>query len=200
MLWYFRKLFDEGDAGGGKNSGGNESSDGAGADNGKAYTQEELNRMFSERARQAENSLLKKLGYEKPEELQSALSRLKSYDDGKKTELQKLQERLSEQERTNTEQATKQKELNTQYEVMLVAGKLGIVDPDAAYRLLDLAKLEYGTDNKPSNVEMVLAELIKGKPYLVGAGSSVSNPQKTHDESDPILNAVRRGAGLSEKE
>lgn len=198
---FFKKFFDEGTAGGGGNSGDDDPSDGAGTNDGKTYTQEELNRMFSERARQAESSLLKKLGFEKPEELQSALKRLKTIDDGQKTELQKAQDKVAELEQRHTELSSKQKELITQYEVGLAAGKLGIVDPDAAYRLLDLAKLEYGEDNKPTNVEKVLGELVKSKPYLVGgSGSSAGNPRKTYDDSDPVITAARKAAGLPVKE
>lgn len=198
-MFKFRKLFDEGAAGGGGNSGGDESSNGAGANDSKTYTQEELNKMFSDRARQAENSLLKKLGFEKPEDLQSALSRLKTIDDGQKSELQKTQDELNQLKRSNTELITKQKDLITQHEVTLEADKLGIVDPDAAYRLLDLSQLKYGEDDKPNNVEEVLKGLIKSKPYLVGDGSSAGNPPKTHNDSDPVLAAARRAAGLPEK-
>jgi len=41
--------------------------------------------------------------------------------------------------------------------------------------------------------------MIKSKPYLVGGGSSVGNPSKTHDDLDPVLAAARRAAGLPEK-
>jgi len=77
--------------------------------------------MFSERARQAESSLLKKLGFEKTDELQSALNRLKTMDEGQKTELQKAQDKLNQLEQSNTELTARQKELVTQYEVELAA-------------------------------------------------------------------------------
>lgn len=175
------KFFDEGATGGGEKPGSGESatttttSNGTGTSDGKTYTQADLDRMFADRARQAESSLLKKLGFEKAEDAQSAFTRLKTIEEGQKTELQKAQDRVAELERSNTEQATKQKELATQYEVATVATRLGIVDPDAAYRLVDLSKLEYGEDGKPKNVEAVLKEMIGQKPYLVGSGTSATN-------------------------
>lgn len=54
---------------------GQTSANSGGAD-GKAYTQAELNQMFAERARQAESSLLKKLGFERAEEAAEALGKL----------------------------------------------------------------------------------------------------------------------------
>lgn len=53
------------------------------------------------------------------------------------------------------------------YEVMLEAQKLGIIDLDAAHRLLDPQALEFGEDGKPTNVEAALKALVKEKPYLV---------------------------------
>jgi hypothetical protein len=196
---------DKGGAGGeGGNSGGDgnmatNTSNGAGAD-AKTYTQADLDRMFVERARQAESSLLKKLGFEKVEDATTAVNRLKTIDDEKKTDLQKAQEKIDELTRLNTEQTEKQKELSAQYEVMLVAGKLGVVDPDAAYKLLDKSKLEY-KDGKPINTEQLLKSLITEKPWLTGAGTSSSNPAKNRgDLNDPVVIAARRAAGLPVEE
>ncbi len=198
---------DKGGAGGeGGNSGGdgnnntnNNSSNGAGAE-AKTYTQADLDRMFVERARQAESSLLKKLGFEKVEDATTAVNRLKTIDDEKKTDLQKAQEKIDELTRSNTEQTEKQKELSAQYEVMLVAGKLGVVDPDAAYKLLDKSKLEY-KDGKPINTEQLLKTLLTEKPWLAGTGTSSSNPAKNRgDLSDPVVIAARRAAGLPVEE
>jgi len=186
------------------NSGNSEippNSNGAGAD-AKSYTQDELNRMFGERARQAEGSLLKKLGFDKVEDAQTALNRLKTIDDGQKTDLQKAQEKIAELTKNNEILTNQQKAQIVQYEVMLAAGKLGIVDPDAAYKLLYTSKLEFNKEGTPANTEQLLRDLVKEKPWLVGSGSSASNHAKNHggDSSDVVMNAARRAAGLPVEE
>lgn len=217
MIWKMigKGIYYDADKGGaGGNSGdkgaGNEgsgsgdpahNSNGAGAD-AKSYTQDELNRMFSERARQAEGSLLKKLGFEKVEDAQAALNRLKTIDDGQKTDLQKAQDKVAELTKNNETLINQQKAQIAQYEVMLAAGKLGIVDPDAAFKLLDTSKLEFNKEGKPTNTEQLLRDLVKEKPWLAGSGSSASNHAKNHggDTSDAVVNAARRAAGLPVEE
>lgn len=172
------KVFDEGAAGGGENSGENNSSNGAGANEGKTYTQADLDRMFADRARQAESSLLKRLGFEKAEDAQAAIKKLKTIEDGQKSDLQKAQEEIAELRRANTEQKELSKRLLAQYEVGVAASKLGIVDPDAAFRLLDQSKLEFDDSGKLKNAEMLLKALITEKPYLAGGGTSATNASR----------------------
>ena len=73
-----------------------------------------------------------------------------------------------------------QKALALQSEIVSESARLGIVDADAAYKLLDKTAIEYDEAGKPRNVEALLRELLKSKPYLAGVGgSSVMNPEKT---------------------
>jgi hypothetical protein len=162
----------------------------------KAYSQEELNRMFAERSSQAERSLLKKLGFEKVEDAESILRKARERDESEKTELQKAQEKAAQLEKERESWVSKQKETAAQYDVALKAAKLGIVDPDAAWKLLDKSALEYGADDKPNNTEPLLQALLKDKPYLAGGGSSAANPAKSGGTIDPIVTAARKAAGL----
>ena len=66
-------------------------------------------------------------------------------------------------------------------EVKVLAKDLGIVDPDAAFALADLSKVQVAEDGTVSGVMDALEALVKAKPYLVGkAGQggvgSGSNP------------------------
>jgi len=85
--------------------------------------------------------------------------------------------------------------------VMLAASKLGIVDPDAAFRLLDTASLEFDDNGQPKDVERALKALLSNKPYLAaGAGhASATNPAGGTSKAingDPMILAARRAAGL----
>ena len=164
---------------------------------GKAYSQEELNRMFAERSTQAERSLLKKLGFEKVEDAESILRKARERDDADKSELQKAVEKSTQLEKERESWLGKQKEIAAQYDVAIKAAKLGIVDPDAAWKLLDKSALEYGADDKPLNTELLLQGMLKDKPYLAGGGSSAANAAKNHIEpEDRIIAAARKAAGL----
>lgn len=192
--WYF-------DADKGGNSGGGNppepTGDGSGAnDQAKTYTQADLDRMFSERAAQAKSSMLKALGFESEKDAKEALSRLKSIEDGQKTELQKAQEKLLELERKTADYQRERQEYITRSEVRLTAAGLGIIDPDAAYKLLDLTKIEYDDNGNPKNVEQALKDLVKERPYLMGGGTSASNRARNHDNIDPVVIAARKAAGL----
>jgi len=178
-----------------ENAGQNTANSG-GAD-GKTYTQAELDRMFAERARQAESSLLKKLGFEKVDDVSAALGRLKSMEDGQKSELQKAQEQIAALTQLNVELTSKQRTLMAQYECMLAANRLGIVDADAAFKLLDHGKLEFDESGKPTNVEALLKGLLTERPWLAGGGTSAGNPSKIRGENeDALMIALRKGAGL----
>ncbi len=156
----------------------NAGNSGDSASQGKAYSQDELNRMFADRVNQAERSLLKKLGFEKVEDAESILRKAREHEESEKSELQKAQEKAQQLEKERESWQSKQKETAAQYDVALKAAKLGIVDPDAAWKLLDRSELQYDANDKPSNTELLLQGLLKEKPYLAGGGSSAMNPSK----------------------
>jgi hypothetical protein len=89
------------------------------------------------------------------------------------------------------------------------AARLGIVDPDAAYKLLDLAAVEYDEQGRPTNVEQLLERLVQERPYLRAQVVSPANPEqprgsreiRREDLLDPrqpidwaeVMRAVREG-------
>lgn len=71
------------------------------------------------------------------------------------------------------------------------AAKLGIIDPEAAMKLLDRDGLELDSDGLPTNLEKALAALIKAKPYLVGK----TPPTNAGGVTNPARSASAGGAG-----
>lgn len=59
--------------------------------------------------------------------------------------------------------------------VISEAAKLGVVDPEAAFMLLDRAKVTFDEDGEPQNVEKLVKALVQEKQYLIGSGSSAAN-------------------------
>jgi len=88
-------------------------------------------------------------------------------ENSKKTEVERLTEEKTRLEREIVDRDTAQTVLAIKTEVRLQAQKKGIIDPDAAYALVDLTQIEY-EDGKVTGVDKALNNLIKDKPYLSG--------------------------------
>jgi hypothetical protein len=106
---------------------------------------------------------------------------LKAREEAELSEQERLRRRLAEAEARLFDLERERQERILQYEVKLQAAQLGIVDPDAAWRLLDLANIEFNEDGTPRGVKQALQELLKAKPYLRGGQAipmSPTNPQR----------------------
>ena len=98
-------------------------------------------------------------------------------------EKKKLAEKLAEMEQ-QVQQAQQEREkfqaqmreLRARTAVLTTAARMGVVDPEAAWRLLDAEALEVGEDGQPQGVEEALRALVKEKPYLLGGKTSAANP------------------------
>lgn len=86
------------------------------------------------------------------------------------TEVEKLKKQLSDYQQKETQWASEKRTLAVRQAVQNEAARLGIIDSDAAFRLLDVEVL--GDDL--SGVGTALQELLKAKPYLKGAPPMVN--------------------------
>lgn len=177
---------------------GGEGTANAGGAEKKTFSQDDVNRMIKARAEREIQALLRAKGLAGMDELEALVQAKNAAKEAEMSELQKAQERAAQLEKQLADAAEKQKALMTQSDITAKAAKLGIIDPDAAYRLLDTSKLEYDEAGQPTNSEALLTGLLKDKPYLAGGGASAMNPAKSSgNQKDPILTAARKAAGLS---
>jgi hypothetical protein len=105
------------------------------------------------------------------------------------SELELSQKQFSELQATHNEYVTRMQARIVRYEVERQASKLGIIDPDAAARLLDPAEFEYDEDGLPTNSEKLLKDLLKNKSYL----ASTPAPSSTSGTKSPSLPAMNPG-------
>lgn len=106
-------------------------------------------------------------------------AKVKADEEAKMSEQERLQKRLAELEQQASQYQRAVQARTLEYEVKLQAARLGIVDPEAAYRLIDLAAIEYDEDGRPKNAEKALKALISARPWLVASGtSSPTNPPR----------------------
>jgi len=94
--------------------------------------------------------------------------RLQEIADKDLDETTKKDRRLSELESERTVLLQERQRTMVTMEVNRLQPKMGLVDVDAASRLLDWDQIEYGDDGKPSNVEDLMRDLLRDKPYLGG--------------------------------
>lgn len=99
-------------------------------------------------------------------ELADAQAQLAEHETAKLSETEKLAAKVTALEKSLAERDAERRTLLVRTEIERQARKLGIVDEDAAYRLLDLDALEYDEGGAPKNVDKLLAKLLEAKPYL----------------------------------
>ena len=157
---------------------------------GKVYTQEQLNEMFADRAKQARGSaladLFKELGVESSDNLKAIITKAKEADDAQKTELQKAQDdlerakKLADENKANYESELEKLSKRVQdTEIKVAAGnevkdKDGKVTrpkfrPDAYDVVLSTINRKGITDKDGvyTGIEEALDELAKAKPFLL---------------------------------
>jgi hypothetical protein len=105
---------------------------------------------------------------------------------------QALRESLEETEHRARTAEERARSLEVRLEVERFARRAGIVDEDAAFRLLDTGRVEYDATGKPTNVETLVRELAEARPWLVeGRAGSPMNPPRD-DFRTLTVEAIRR--------
>lgn len=211
----FKMIWMDADKGGGGSAGGDtgnaapyggaKDATSSGGEDAKSYTQADLDRLFAERARQASGSeqkrILSELGLQSLDEVKSLVKKQREADQAQLSELDKMRKQLADLEAEKKTMADERRALVLRTEIERAAQKLGVVDTEAAYKLLDLSTLELDAAGAPQDVEKALKALLIKKPYLVaGTGqTSATNPDGNLSKimtSDPLIIAARKAAGL----
>lgn len=106
------------------------------------------------------NDLQKRVGEFERREQEAEMARLSREEQLAK----QLQQREAELEFERQQYRDRQ----NQYELQLEASKQGVVDPEAAAKLLNWGDLEYDDDGRPTNLADALSDLLERKSYLKG--------------------------------
>lgn len=99
---------------------------------------------------------------------------------------EKLEKRLADMQAEHATATRQSQERIINYEVRLQAAQMGIIDTDAAAKLIDWSELTFDDAGLPNNVDKLLKDLVKNKPYLAskvnGTGLSsggATNPARS---------------------
>ena len=145
---------------GGKNKDGGDTGD----KGGRTFTQDELDAIVKDRVKRERKSWEQKIKEEKEKAAMSEAERLKAEKE--------------EAEKNATAAIERANQRLIRSEVIAQAAKLNIVDPDAAYALMNKEDVKVEDDDTVTGVKKSLEALIKAKPYLVGS----TDTKKTGDD------------------
>lgn len=161
---------DDADQGGAGDGSGDGSGNGVTAGTGTAvaprtFTQDDVDRIVQDRLARARNT--PPADYE---ELKARAAQLDEIEQQSKTDLQKAQERAAELERENAATTARANDALLRASVIAEAARRNVVDPDAAFALIDRDSLTLDGEGRPTNIADAMDSLLKAKPYLVGGG------------------------------
>lgn len=94
------------------------------------------------------------------------------------SEIERVKKKHADLEATHNEYTQRMQALIVRQAVQLQASRMGIIDPEAAAKLLDWSELEYDDDGTPKNAEKLLEKLIKNKPYLAPPAKEEAKAQE----------------------
>ena len=166
----------------------------------RSFTQEEVNRMVGQARREIRGQ------FSDYGDLKTRAARADELEQAQLTEAERLTKRATEAERQTAEANTQLTNALISSEVKVKAVQLGIVDPDAAYLLLDKANVKYDTKDGVTGVEDALTQLLEDKPYLKGAVGRTPNINPQGGQAAPALRLsadqqeAARLMGLTEEE
>lgn len=122
-------------------------------------------------------------------------TQVREYEQAQLTEQERMQQRIADLEAENERLSHTARDTLVRSEVTSVASRLGVIDPEAAYRLIDVEQLSYDDDGNPTDVEAAVKELIQQRPYLAPNGSGDAGARRESSAQRDMNTILRRAAG-----
>lgn len=153
----------------------------------KSFTQEDLDKIIRDRIKRERKAWEQKIEDEKKKAAMTESERLKAEKEESEKKAQSIIERANQR--------------LIRSEVIAQAAGLKIIDPEAAFALMDKTDVKVEDDDRVTGVKEALEDLVKSKPYLVGK----ANVKKTgDDQSDDkskksgssMNDLIRKAAGI----
>jgi hypothetical protein len=116
----------------------------------------------------------------------------------KLSEQEKLQKQLADLQKAHDDTVRQAQEYKVNTEVRLQAAQSGFSDPNDAVKFLDWSEIEYDDNGAPANVNDLVADLLKAKPYLAkpqnrpAPAVSATNPSRSNRVSDDPTEYINR--------
>ena len=104
-------------------------------------------------------------------ELEALKVEKRQREEAEKSEAERLKEQIAESERKAAALERELQDARTRQTIERVASKAGAADPEDVYKLLKSESFEFDDDGNLTNVETLVKDLLKDKPYLTGKQS-----------------------------
>jgi hypothetical protein len=174
------------DEGSGGDKGKNKDGGDTGDKGGRTFTQDELDAIVRDRIKRERKLWTQKIEDEKKKAAMTEAERLKTEKD--------------QAEKIAAEAIERANRRLIRSEVVAQAAKLNIVDPDAAYALMDKEIVKVEDDDTVTGVKKALEDLVKSKPYLVGTKEAKKTGDDQGDDKGSkggfnMNDLIRRAAG-----
>jgi hypothetical protein len=131
---------------------------------------------------------------------QTAEAKIREREDSEKSELEKAQAAAkSAADRAEALEA-KLRKLNVRTTIEREARKLGFVDEDVAYRLVDTDDLDLDDDGVPTNATELLEEILKKRPYLKASGDDEERGERGKKNGVPSTPKNKGGKPTTREE
>ena len=166
---------------------------------GRIYTQDEVNQMMGKTRREERGK------YSDYGTLKERAAKADELEQAQLTEKERLEARVEQAEKNAQAADQRITDAMISTAVQVQASQMGIVDPEAAYLLVDRANIRYTPEAGVTGVGDALTQLLEAKPYLKGANRTPNiNPQGGQPDTSIRLTAEQREAaqmlGMSEEQ
>jgi hypothetical protein len=108
----------------------------------------------------------------------------KKLENDKLTETERLTKQIADLQKAHDQAVAQAQQLKQAASVASTAARLGFADPDDAIRFLDASEI----DANASNIESLLKDLLKSKPYLAGtqraSSGGATNPSRASTDAN----------------
>ena len=166
----------------------------------RVFTQEDVNRMQAQTRRETRNQ------FGDYAELKEKAAKADELEQAQLSGQERLEARASEAEKRADDAMQREQSALIAAEVKVRASQLGIIDPDAAYLLLDRTNVRYNAGEGVTGVDDALTQLLENKPYLKGQANRAPNLNPQSGEPAPTLRLTEgqreaaRLMGMTEEE
>jgi len=143
--------------------------------------QAQINRMMAQTKRETRQQ------FADYSQLKERAAKADELEQAQLTEVERVQQRAADAEKAATDANSKLADALIASEVKVKAVQLGVIDPDAAYLLMDKTGIQYDADQGVAGVDEALTQLLESKPYLKGQPNRVPNLNPQSGEPAPTL-------------
>ena len=155
----------------------------------QTFTQEQVNRMQAQTKRET------RAQFADYNELKTRAARADELEQEKLTEAERMEARAIDAEKRAADAQQQVASAMIASEVKVRASAMGVVDPDAAFVLLDRSNVRYDATEGVTGVDDALASLLEAKPYLKSSNRTPNlNPEAGQPVATQRLTAEQREA------